>query len=172
MKYCSKCGWEMQDEEKFCRNCGTESSVTPTATYYDDTPPKTLNKTMQTIIKILLVVAIISVIWNAGECLLNAFAVSAGGLDAARDLFADSPETVDALLELTGDADALIEILKIVFIACGVFALIPLCWVLPMRKKILKAMKEGTTLSAGFKICTLLFVNFLTGLLLLFSKEI
>ncbi len=174
MKYCSKCGWEMQDDEVFCRNCGTKSGATEgptnTATYYDDTPPKTLNKTMQVILKILLIIAVLSIVWSAGECFVNAFILDNGGTDAVREMFADFPEVLDMLAQLDGTDVA--ELFEIIFIVAGVFSLIPLCWVLPMRKKILKAMKEGTTLTTGFKICTLIFVNALAGILLLCSSDI
>ena len=76
--------------------------------------------------------------------------------------------------EVLGSIDQaqLESFIQTISIVSGLISLIPLAWVLPMRKKILKAMNEGTTLTTGFKICTLLFVNFIAGILLLCSQDI
>ncbi len=45
--------------------------------------------------------------------------------------------------------------------------IIPLIWCIPMTISIYKAYKGEKTLSTGFKVCTLLFVNLIAGILLL-----
>ena len=55
-------------------------------------------------------------------------------------------------------------------IASGFF-LIPLCWCLPMTLKVKRARDEGEELSLGFKICVLIFVNTISGILLLVGDE-
>ncbi|MGM9858732.1 MAG: zinc-ribbon domain-containing protein [Bacilli bacterium] len=50
----------------------------------------------------------------------------------------------------------------------GVFGLI---WCIPMTIKINKAYKENEPLSTGFKVCTLLFVNTIAGILLLVDND-
>ena len=49
--------------------------------------------------------------------------------------------------------------------------LIPLCWVIPMTIKIHNSLKNGEKLSTAFKVCTLIFANIISGILLLCMKE-
>ena len=45
--------------------------------------------------------------------------------------------------------------------------LVPLFWTLPMTLKLLKMLDNKEPISMAFKICTLLFVSVITGILLL-----
>lgn len=47
------------------------------------------------------------------------------------------------------------------------FVLIPLIWCIPMTIHVYKAYKGEEDLSVGFKVCVLLFVNLIGGILLL-----
>ena len=47
------------------------------------------------------------------------------------------------------------------------FALFPLIWMIPMDVHLYDKMKNGQKVGIGFGICTLLFVNFISGILLL-----
>ena len=49
--------------------------------------------------------------------------------------------------------------------------IIPLAWMIPMTIMIYKASKGERELSLGFKICTLIFNNIISGILLLVDKE-
>ena len=49
--------------------------------------------------------------------------------------------------------------------------LIPLCWVIPMTIKVHDSLKNGEKLSTAFKVCTLIFANIVSGILLLCMKE-
>ena len=51
------------------------------------------------------------------------------------------------------------------------WTLIPLCWMIPMTVHYHKAAKENRPVGIGFKICTLLFVNLLSGILMLCDKD-
>lgn len=55
-------------------------------------------------------------------------------------------------------------------IAMG-WMLIPLCWCIPMTVSVYKAYKCEKTLGTGFKICILLFVNLIGGILLLCDND-
>ena len=44
---------------------------------------------------------------------------------------------------------------------------IALAWCLPMTISYLNSIKEGRTVSTGFKVCTLLFVSLIAGILML-----
>ena len=49
--------------------------------------------------------------------------------------------------------------------------LIPLCWCIPMTVSVYKAYKGKKDLSTGFKVCTLLFVSLVGGILLLCDND-
>ncbi|MBO4422908.1 MAG: hypothetical protein J5879_05685 [Clostridia bacterium] len=50
--------------------------------------------------------------------------------------------------------------------------LIPLAWCIPMTIKYYKALKEGKALELpmAFKICTLIFVSLVSGIIMLIDK--
>ncbi len=48
--------------------------------------------------------------------------------------------------------------------------IIPLCWCIPMTVYVYKYYKGTKDLGVGFKICTLLFVNMIGGILLLCTE--
>lgn len=45
--------------------------------------------------------------------------------------------------------------------------LVPLCWTIPMTVYYWKAVKNNTPVSTAFKICSLIFVNVVAGILML-----
>ena len=49
--------------------------------------------------------------------------------------------------------------------------LIPLAWCLPMTIIYFKKVKKGLPIGTGFKICSLLFVNTIAGILMLCDKN-
>ena len=55
-------------------------------------------------------------------------------------------------------------------IACG-FAIIPLAWCIPMTVSYYKNATEGRPVSVGFKVCSLLFVNLIAGVLMLCDSD-
>ena len=55
-------------------------------------------------------------------------------------------------------------------VICGLY-LIPLAWMLPMTICLSKKLKNNQPISVGFKICILLFVNTISGILLLCMKD-
>lgn len=74
----------------------------------------------------------------------------------------------------TSANDTLGLIAKILMIVSTVvmgFYLIPLAWTLPMTISLSKKLKNREPISIGFKVCTLLFVNTIAGILLLCMKE-
>lgn len=109
MKYCTKCGFSIEDDSAYCPNCGApcyERANSPA------TPQKP--KTLQVIAEIFMVLGCISSGW----------------------------------------------------------ALIPLCWTIPMTVKYFKSVKAGKDVSTGFKVCTLIFVSLIAGILMLVSDEV
>lgn len=49
--------------------------------------------------------------------------------------------------------------------------LFPLIWCIPMTIQVYKSYKGERELSAGFMVCTLLFVNMVAGILLLCDAD-
>ena len=47
------------------------------------------------------------------------------------------------------------------------FYLIPLCWCIPMTVSYCRKIKNGESVSTGFKVCSLLFVSLIAGVLML-----
>ena len=181
MKYCKNCGNPVADGENFCRKCGTKQedsfggsfdTNTVASPYYDDVQPIQISKTLQIIIKILLIVAITIVLIYAGRFLVEGLRLSQNGSlqEYIDQMILEDPSMAELFAQI--DMAQFEKVMETIVIVIAIFALIPLCWILPMSKKILKAMKEGTTLKTGFKICTLLFVNLILGIVLLCLKDI
>lgn len=49
--------------------------------------------------------------------------------------------------------------------------LIPLCWTIPMTVHYCKSVDNNTSVGIGFKICSLLFVNIIAGILMLCDSD-
>lgn len=50
-------------------------------------------------------------------------------------------------------------------------ALLPLAWTIPMTVSYSRKIESGETVSTGFKVCTLLFVNLIAGILMLCDND-
>lgn len=68
-----------------------------------------------------------------------------------------------------------LKTIALVFMILGCIAyamfIIPLLWTVPMTIKYNRSIKEGTSVSIGFKVCTFLFVNLIAGILMLCDNE-
>lgn len=106
MKYCSKCGKEINDTDTFCPSCGNK---------VDGNQTNQTNNTLRTIAKVFMVIGTVA----------------------------------NALLGF----------------------LIPLCWCIPMTVSYFNKVESGEKVSLGFKICTLLFVSPVAGILMLCEEE-
>lgn len=82
---------------------------------------------------------------------------------------------VESAVSSTESKGSTLKTIAYVFmvIACVVYAwtLVPLIWLIPMTLKVNRARKENLPLSLAFKVCTLLFANFIAGILLLCDKD-
>ena len=63
-----------------------------------------------------------------------------------------------------------------VFLILGCIAhgtlLLPLAWCIPMTVSVFRKMDHGETVGTGMKVCVLLFVNLIAGIMLLCSDDI
>lgn len=62
-------------------------------------------------------------------------------------------------------------VFMIVSTVSSAFLLIPLIWCIPMTVRYYRYTKEGGTLSTSFKVCTLLFVSLISGVLMLVDED-
>ena len=108
MKYCSKCGSEIDENATFCPNCGNPVSNE------NNTSVKNDSAAIKTATKVFMVIG----------CVLSAL-----------------------------------------------YFLIPLCWTLPMTIVYFSKTNSRQPISVGFKICTLLFVSLIAGILMLCDKD-
>ena len=70
----------------------------------------------------------------------------------------------------SGLATAAKVLMIISTIVMGLY-IIPLAWCLPMTISYSKKIKNNIPVSTGFKVCTLLFVNTIAGILMLCDKD-
>ena len=78
-----------------------------------------------------------------------------------------TPQTQD-----TSDALGMVAFVFMI-LACVYmgFALFPLIWCIPMTVYAHNKLKSGEPIGIGFKVCTLLFVSLIAGILLLCRQE-
>ena len=116
MKFCSKCGAQLDDEAVFCPTCGAKT----------DEPAQT---------------------------------------------FQPAPASAPAKSSNT----ATIRLIAKIFMLLGCIslgaALIPLCWAIPMTVHYWNAVKYNRPVGIAFKICSLIFVSTVAGILMLIENE-
>lgn len=56
-------------------------------------------------------------------------------------------------------------------ISMAAFYLVPLCWTIPMTVHYFRSVKNHRHIGTGFKVCSLLFVSLIGGILMLCDKE-
>ena len=70
--------------------------------------------------------------------------------------------------------DGLVTVIKVFLIlgciGCGAL-LIPLAWCIPITVSIFRKLNSGEEIGTGLKVCALLFVNMIAGILLLCLPE-
>ena len=67
--------------------------------------------------------------------------------------------------------DILIKIFMILGCISSGWLLIPLAWTIPMTVSAFKSIDNKLPIGTGFKVCTLIFVSFVSGVLLLCRNE-
>lgn len=63
-----------------------------------------------------------------------------------------------------------IKVFLIIGCIAGGFLLIPLAWCIPMTVAAFRTYNQGCDVSTGMKVCTLLFVNVVAGIIMLCIK--
>lgn len=69
------------------------------------------------------------------------------------------------------DNDSMLTTIAQIFMVIGCVAgaplLLPLCWSIPMTVSYFRRVKERRPIGIGFKVCTLLFVSLVAGIMML-----
>ena len=80
------------------------------------------------------------------------------------DPFAPAPKK-ESTLKLVA------KVFMILGTVCMGFLILPLAWCLPMTLSYCKKIKNNEPISIGFKVCALLFVNTIAGILMLVDQD-
>ena len=122
MKYCTKCGAEIEDDAVVCVHCGCATN---------DQKAKSSNNNMG---KTALVFMILACVLNPLASILQVLQNGWTGL--------------------------------MLIIGC-IFSCITLAWCIPMTIYFARKLKNGESVGTGFKVCSLLFVSLIGGILML-----
>ena len=109
---------------------------------------------------------------KCGTQLVDEAIVCTGCGCAVATLPSQSAETSVAVAQRTetGTTTAAKIFMIIGTIIMGLY-IIPLAWCIPMTVSYFNKVKNGLYISTGFKVCSLLFVSMIGGILMLCDKE-
>ena len=136
--YCENCGAQLDEDAVFCTNCGATVER-------DDTNNSNSNnaKTKYCI--------------KCGAPLPHGAPICLKcGCEA--DTKAKGPSTLSTVAK---------AFMIVGCVVAGLEALLPLCWAIPMTLHYHRCLEEGKPVSTAFKVCSLLFVNTVAGILML-----
>lgn len=145
MKFCHNCGTALTDEAAFCTSCGANLKANPDpGAQYGETAPK------------------------------EEYQYQAQADHPAQTEYQGIPT---GMVTHSGFSKAA-KILMIVgifgnIISSFIFILfpLPLAWCLPMTIKYFKKVDNNEPVSVGFKVCCLIFVSTIAGIMMLCDKE-
>ncbi len=154
MKYCSHCGAELLDEAEICIHCGCRVANRPSQN-------SNSNQTLGLIAKIFMIITIASqaIAAFAFLAITIVFAITGNIIMAQPDATSGMPAT------------AAFNIGILMLVIYTVAMLIPLAWCIPMTISVHRKLRDKQPISVAFKVCTLLFVNLVSGILLLCMKD-
>ena len=153
MKYCIHCGAQLPAEAQYCSACGKLQSETNSFKYSNAQQPKFSQQVAQqqntdTLGKVGFAFMIVSdVIW--GIMAFYSILMILGVVGAFGGMFYFSG----------------------IFYIYAIMLCVPLFWCIPMTVSLSKKLKNNQPISVGFKVCTLIFVNIVSGIVLLCRKE-
>lgn len=149
IKYCPHCGAAINEGADVCLSCGRRIERGPTASA--KTPDAT-NDTLTTIAKVLMVVTCAACGVVAAISLILTLCCGLGIMAMPHE----------AWVGMVGAS------IIGIFAVC---ALIPLAWTIPLTVYVFKCSKKNAPISTATKICILIFVNLISGILLLCRTE-
>ena len=147
MAYCAYCGASVDKETEICMKCGCRTYKKPT----------TSDKC-----QVLRIISLVFMIMGCGAWVFCALMV-AGGMFVVGNM-----TTIVALIFDPTYSDMSIFFIGLAIALC---CLLPLIWSIPMTVHYFKSMKNKKTVGIAFKICVLIFVNLIAGILMLCDKN-
>lgn len=150
MKYCQHCGAELHDEAAVCLRCGCKVSKSQQSS--------SVNNTLGTISKIFMIL-------SSASCAIVAFLLLVLAIVVAIVGEIPFPTDVEELSELIG------IIMSVGLGWMAFFYALPLAWCIPMTVSVHKKLSNKEPISVALKVCTLIFVNQISGILLLCMDE-
>lgn len=149
MKYCSKCGKELFDEAVVCVNCGCAvETIGRKNIKVESSMAESHMKYCAKCGKEIMADAVICI--NCG-C-------------------AVAPSSIKRKKDKSGLITA-VKVLMIIGTVVQGFSLIPLAWCIPMTISYFRKIDNDEKISVGFKVCTLLFVNTIAGIIMLCDND-
>lgn len=144
MKYCTHCGAEIHDEAVICIHCGCAVKPEQNVGGIQQQTQDNGTSGLLTAAKIIMIIT-------------TAAVPAIGGLFGFYFLLLGSASQVTGLV-----------IFGIYF---AILCIITLAWCVPMTKSLMRKIRTREPISTGFKVCTLIFVNVVAGILLLCHHE-
>lgn len=141
MKFCTHCGAELLDDDLFCPNCGCKADESSDA---DQANNQNVNN---------------------GNPNVNYGNPNGGNYNSPYTGYNQPADNTSDVLSLIA------KILLIINCVCSAIAIIPLCWKIPMTVHYWKAVGNNQKVGTGFKVCTLLFVDIISGILMLCDSK-
>ena len=177
MKYCSKCGKELPDEAKFCTDCGEPCNKNEGYTNGQNVGSANMNGNE----------------FYSG----NASGYNAGGntgMGGNNNVYnanynygyngygqnANNTTSKNSGLKTAAKVFMIIScamcgLLFLANIYLGIIRafsyLLPLCWQIPMTIVYFEKIKNGERVGTGFKVCSLIFVSIVAGILMLCDND-
>ena len=111
---------------------------------------------------------------NCGTALpdeANACSMCGTFTNAANENPAPAPASAPAAPKADSGIVIAVKILLILATVAQGWMLIPLAWCIPMTVSYFNAVKEGRPVSIALKVCTLIFVSQIAGILMLCDQE-
>lgn len=194
MKYCEHCGTQLLDEAVICSKCGCGVVAVRPVNIVQTQDYKYCKHCGQQVLreavmcpackgdlglqkeissgKILQILAKIFMILGAVACVIIAIFFLVSGIvlknvDSIADLISQSHVAFDIALLY----DINVDLLANICLVCSVGVLLPLFYVIPMIVHYFKSTKNKKPLSTAFKICTLMFVNMIAGILMICDND-
>lgn len=175
MRNCPNCGAPIADNDLFCGNCGTKSQVPENVTFED--PIKGFNPDR------VREIPRMEPVQNQPGMGSDAQQMQQGQAVYSQARMQNAPQQPvqyqqpqqmqyqQPYYTAQNPQQGLITAIKIFLVLSCIFSVgalcIPLIWRLPMTIIAFKKMDAGDPLGLAFKICSLLFVGFIPGILML-----
>ena len=151
MKFCKNCGNQLEDTAAFCTKCGTafelsQPQAAPQQPAYTAPPQPQAAPQQQ--------------------------AYAAPQQPYSQPQYGQMPygQPYAPVQQPSGLSTAAKIFMIISTVVMGLY-IIPLAWCLPMTISYFNKIKNRQPVSTGFKVCTLLFVNTIAGILMLCDKD-